>query len=92
MAVAALRFPLLLLPLMQLAAIAALEQPVRDENGLVEGVTTGEMTAFRGIPYAAAPLGDLRWRVPQPAASCGIRGRAELFPALDLDWRHDTSR
>jgi para-nitrobenzyl esterase len=40
---------------------------VQIENGLVAGVSDSSgATAFKGIPYAAAPVGDLRWRAPQP--------------------------
>jgi para-nitrobenzyl esterase len=37
------------------------------ENGPVKGTTTDSMYVFRGIPYAAPPVGDQRWRPPQPA-------------------------
>src|SRR5208282_2415190 len=34
----------------------------------------GNILAFRGVPYAATPTGNLRWRPPQPAASwSGVR-------------------
>jgi para-nitrobenzyl esterase len=34
-------------------------------EGLVRGIATATMRQFRGIPYAAAPVGDLRWKPPQ---------------------------
>ncbi len=36
--------------------------------GTVEGAAVDGVTTFRGIPYAAAPVGDLRWHAPEPAA------------------------
>jgi para-nitrobenzyl esterase len=37
-------------------------------RGAVKGVRAGKTWAFLGVPYAAPPLGKLRWRPPQPAA------------------------
>jgi para-nitrobenzyl esterase len=42
---------------------------VTTAQGQVYGPVQAGIAAFRGIPYAAAPIGDLRWRPPQPAAS-----------------------
>ncbi|MFD1320518.1 carboxylesterase/lipase family protein [Micromonospora sonneratiae] len=39
---------------------------VRTEGGPVRGRLTGEHRKFQGIPYAAPPTGELRWRAPQP--------------------------
>jgi para-nitrobenzyl esterase len=36
------------------------------EGGKIEGVVENNITVFRGIPFAQPPLGDLRWKAPQP--------------------------
>lgn len=50
--------------------ISACSQPdtVRIENGWISGIPGSDstITVFKGIPYAAPPTGDLRWRAPQP--------------------------
>ena len=53
---------------MALPAAAAIRGPVLVSGGLVEGVAARDanISAFLGIPYGAPPVGDLRWRPPQP--------------------------
>ena len=43
---------------------------VKTELGKVHGksLNSGKVNAFLGLPYAAPPVGDLRWKAPQPAA------------------------
>ena len=47
---------------------------VQIDTGRVAGVAERDVSAFKGIPYAAPPIGPLRWRAPMPAATWnGIR-------------------
>ena len=43
---------------------------VKTVDGKVHGKTIndGKVSAWLGLPYAAPPVGDLRWKAPQPAA------------------------
>ena len=56
--------------------------PVRIGDGLVSGsLASGGVRAVRGIPYAAPPVGALRWREPQPAAPWrGVRDVTRFGP------------
>lgn len=45
---------------------AASTAPVKIEAGTIVGSMSGDVDSFKGIPYAAPPVGDLRWREPQP--------------------------
>jgi para-nitrobenzyl esterase len=62
-----------LMRLLLFAAIPLLaaDYTVRVESGLLSGAagTNPEVRVFKGIPYAASPTGDLRWRAPKAAAS-----------------------
>ncbi len=52
---------------------------VKVESGLVRGVEEEDVIVFKGIPYAAPPVGMLRWAATQPAVSWnGIREASEF--------------
>jgi para-nitrobenzyl esterase len=55
---------------------------VRTANGLVEGITEKSgVRAFKGIPFAAPPVGKLRWREPQPVKNwSGVRKADQFGP------------
>lgn len=57
------------------AATAASADPVvRTDRGAVRGLAEQDTRTFRGIPYAAPPTGEGRWRSPRPAAAWpGVR-------------------
>lgn len=65
-----------------LAAIAASgAEKVKTESGVVQGKTSldGTIQTFLGIPFAAAPVGDLRWKEPQPVKPWkGVREATEF--------------
>ncbi len=62
------------------------------EAGAVQGQREAGVTSFKGLPYATPPIGELRWRAPQPAASwqdtrsAQVRGNSCIQkPALSID-------
>ncbi len=63
-------------------------EPVRIETGLLSGVHAdrSDVIVFKGIPYAAPPVGELRWRAPQPAeAWSGVRSADTFAPTCMQD-------
>jgi para-nitrobenzyl esterase len=67
-----------------LLAATVFAKPVKVESGLLEGRpgTHPGVTIYRGVPYAAPPVGDLRWREPQPAIEWqGVKDAAAFGPS-----------
>jgi para-nitrobenzyl esterase len=91
--------PLFLLLAVAACASAAIPEPVRIDTGMVTGATTTstEVRVFKGIPFAAPPVGDLRWRAPQPAPHWdGVRAAvisgARLEPECGRTYREIAAR
>ncbi|MBZ5586236.1 MAG: carboxylesterase family protein [Acidobacteriia bacterium] len=85
---------LLLMTTVAPLAMAAIQEPVRVDGGLITGTPTPQWTpdvrVFRGIPYAAPPVGDLRWRPPQPVIPWQGAKAADHFSAACLQAPTDT--
>ena len=68
------------LMMMFVASVMATAQ-VRIDSGLIEGATGADshVRVFKGIPFAAPPVRDLRWQAPQPVAHWdGVRKATEF--------------
>src|SRR5215469_12475805 len=60
---------------------------IRVEGGQIAGTVAEGVRTFKGIPFAAPPVGELRWKAPQPAAKwSGVR-QANEFGARCMQGR-----
>lgn len=59
----------LVLPVSIIGTANAAPELVSVEQGQIRGVLDGNIVTFKGIRYAAPPVGALRWRLPEPAAA-----------------------
>src|SRR5437899_3208389 len=65
-------------------AFAALNDPVKVDGGLVSSTISwgNGVRMYRGIPFAAPPVGNLRWKEPQPVVTWeGVRAADHFGPA-----------
>lgn len=64
------------------ALLAQAPKPVRTQAGLVQGSVQDGITVYKGIPFGAPPVGDLRWQAPQPPAPWkGVKETNKFAPA-----------
>ena len=62
---------------------AMVPEQVRIDSGMVAGTASGQpsVRVFKGIPFAAPPLGENRWKAPQPVAKWDSVRKADAFGA-----------
>ncbi|MDP4269207.1 MAG: carboxylesterase family protein [Bacteroidota bacterium] len=79
------RFNIIVLFLLVFANIVAYAQiplQVKVESGWVKGVQENDLTIFRGVPFAAPPVGQLRWKAPQQVAAWkGVKSAEHFAPS-----------
>jgi len=63
----------------------------KTENGYVQGLPAADprITSFKGIPFAAPPVGENRWRAPQPAKNWDGVLKAYEFSPIPLQVRQE---
>src|SRR5215470_19782577 len=62
-------------------AYAGSSNTIKVDGGQISGTTTDGVHSFKGIPFAAPPVGSLRWKAPQPVVPWnGVRS-ADTFGA-----------
>jgi len=62
-------------------AQSSMDRPIATSTGLVTGKAVAELHSYLGIPYAAPPVGPLRWREPQPVKiSKGVLQARQFSP------------
>ncbi|MEP6746971.1 MAG: carboxylesterase family protein [Bacteroidota bacterium] len=67
--------------LFSLVAFAQQPKPVKVAGGLLQGTVEDGLNVYKGIPFAAPPVGELRWKAPQPAAKWdGVRMADKFAP------------
>jgi para-nitrobenzyl esterase len=55
---------------------------VKVEGGWIQGTVENGLSVFKGVPFASPPVGDLRWRPPQPVKKWeGVKQTTEYAPA-----------
>src|ERR1700733_2389908 len=61
--------------------MAQTPKPLHTPSGLLQSTMEDGITVYKGIPFAAPPLGDLRWRAPEsPAEWTGVRDASKFAP------------
>jgi para-nitrobenzyl esterase len=68
--------------LLAINTLAQKVQPVKVAEGLLQGTRDKDLMVYKGIPFATPPIGDLRWKAPQPAKKWeGVKNVNSFGPA-----------
>jgi para-nitrobenzyl esterase len=81
-------YSVVMLVLVTVALVRAQQPaPVKVDEGMLQGTSEDGLSVYKGIPFAAPPVGDLRWRAPQPAAKWeGVRQASKFAPGPMQAW------
>jgi len=87
----------LLINVITFAQLNSATPTVKTANGMLEGTDESGIETFKGVPFAAPPVGDLRWREPQPVQNwTGVRKATKFGPRAmqlpvfgDMSFRSD---
>jgi para-nitrobenzyl esterase len=71
--------PLLVVVLATSATTLAQSPRALTESGVISGVHESGLSVYKGVPFAAPPVGDLRWRAPAPVAAWTGMRKADAF-------------
>jgi para-nitrobenzyl esterase len=66
------------LAIFQIASASAGQHALTD-SGWISGLSDSGLSVYKGVPFAAPPVGDLRWRAPAPVASWKGTRKADVF-------------
>jgi para-nitrobenzyl esterase len=75
---------LLLIAILSLQDLYSQLSTVHTQNGTVTGTEIGNIHIFKGIPFASAPVGELRWKAPQPVKNWQGILKCESFSASPM--------
>lgn len=75
------RLLLSLAMLLTTLTVNAQNPQVKTSEGVLEGIEESGIKVFKGVPFAQPPVGDLRWKAPQPVkAWTGVRKATDFGP------------
>lgn len=79
--------------MLEAGTVPAAETQVTVEGGLIRGAVREGVLSFKGVPFAAPPVGPLRWRPPQPLGRwSGVRAAVNYGPdCLQLPFPGDAA-